>query len=51
MATVNKDEDLCSFDVPDVKRESNGPTLYRIVLQVTPKDITKNTYQVRDDRC
>ena len=46
MASAAKDDDLYSFDVPETTRNANGPTMYKIILQVTPKDITKNGYQV-----
>ena len=46
MATLVKDDELRSFDVPEVTRHAGGYTIYKIVLQVTPKEITENSYQV-----
>ena len=46
MASIGKDNDLRSFDVPEISRHSGGYTIYKIVLQVTPKEITENSYQV-----
>ena len=46
MALAEKDEDLRSFDVPEVARHSGGYTIYKIIMQVTPKEITENSYQV-----
>jgi hypothetical protein len=46
MATITKDDELSSFDVPEVTRHSSGHTLYKIVLQITPKELTENSYQV-----
>ncbi|CAF0921488.1 unnamed protein product [Adineta steineri] len=46
MASMGKDDDLRSFDVPEIARHSGGYTIYKIVLQVTPKEITENSYQV-----
>ena len=46
MALVEKDEDLRSFDVPEVTRHPSGYTIYKIIMQVTPKEITENSYQV-----
>lgn len=46
MATIAKDDDLSSFDVPETTRSSGGHTLYKIILQVTPKELTENSYQV-----
>lgn len=46
MASITKDDELSSFDVPEIDRHSSGHTLYKIVLQVTPKELTENSYQV-----
>ncbi|CAF0879781.1 unnamed protein product [Adineta ricciae] len=46
MATLVKDDELRSFDVPEVTRHAGGYTIYKIVLQVTPKEITENSYQI-----
>ena len=46
MASIKKDDDLRSFDVPEATRHSGGYTVYKIVLQVTPKELTENSYQV-----
>lgn len=46
MASITKDSELCSFDVPEVTRSSYGYVNYKIVLQVTPKELTENSYQV-----
>jgi hypothetical protein len=46
MASLTKDDELCSFDVPETARHSSGHTIYKIVLQVTPKELTENSYQV-----
>jgi len=46
MAGITKDDELCSFDVPETARHSSGYTIYKIVLQVTPKELTENSYQV-----
>lgn len=46
MASITKDNDLRSFDVPESVRHSNGYTAYKIVLHVTPKELTENSYQV-----
>jgi hypothetical protein len=46
MAAITKDDELCSFDVPETTRHPNGHTNYKIVLQITPKELTENTYQV-----
>lgn len=46
MASVSKDEELSSFDVPEATRHSSGYTIYKIVLQVTPKELMENSYQV-----
>lgn len=47
MARANNNDDLTSFDVPTTTRSNHsGPTLYKIVLQVIPRDITKNGHQV-----
>lgn len=47
MASIVKDEELRSFDVPEVARHAGGYTIYKIILQVTPKEITENSYQVK----
>jgi hypothetical protein len=47
MASIGKDNDLRSFDVPEISRHAGGYTIYKIVLQVTPKELTENSYQVR----
>lgn len=46
MASAAKDDELSSFDVPETTKHSGGHTLYKIVLQVTPKELTENSYQV-----
>jgi hypothetical protein len=46
MASIKKDDDLRSFDVPETERHSGGYTIYKIVLQVTPKELTEKSYQV-----
>jgi hypothetical protein len=46
MASITKDDELSSFDVPEIDRQSSSNTLYKIVLQVTPKDLTANSYQL-----
>lgn len=46
MASVTKDDELSSFDVPETARHPGGHTIYKIVLQVTPKELTENSYQV-----
>ncbi|CAF0740310.1 unnamed protein product [Adineta steineri] len=46
MASITKDDELCSFDVPETTRHSGGHTLYKIILQVTPKELTQNSYQL-----
>jgi hypothetical protein len=46
MASVAKNDELSSFDVPEASPSSSNPTLYKIILHVTPKDITQNTRQV-----
>lgn len=46
MASLTKDGELYSFDVPEIDRQSSSHTLYKIVLQVTPKELTENSYQV-----
>jgi hypothetical protein len=46
MASIIKDDELCSFDVPETTRHPSGYTNYKIVLQITPKELTENTYQV-----
>jgi hypothetical protein len=46
MASIGKDDDLRSFDVPEIARHAGGYTIYKIVLQITPKELTENTYQV-----
>jgi hypothetical protein len=46
MASIAKDDELSSFDVPETARHSSGHTIYKIVLQVTPKEFTENSYQV-----
>ncbi len=46
MASITKDHELSSFDVPETARHSGGQTVYKIVLQVTPKELTENSYQV-----
>ena len=46
MASTEKEDDLRSFDVPEVTRHSGGYTIYKIILQITPKELTENTYQV-----
>jgi len=46
MASMGKDDDLRSFDVPEIARHPGGYTIYKIVLQITPKELTENTYQV-----
>jgi len=45
MASITKDDELSSFDVPET-RQLSGNTMYKIVLQVTPKELTENSYQV-----
>ncbi len=45
MASITKDDELSSFDVPET-RQLSGNTMYKIVLQVTPKELTENNYQV-----
>jgi len=45
MASITKDDELCSFDVPET-RNSSGTTMYKIVLQITPRDLTENSYQL-----
>ncbi len=45
-ASLTKDDELSSFDVPEIDRHSSSNTLYKIVLQVTPKELTENSYQV-----
>ena len=47
MASITADDELFSFDVPETTRHSSGHTLYKIVLQITPKELTENSYQVR----
>ena len=46
MASITNDDELCSFDVPEASRHSSRHTLYKIILQVTPKELTENSYQV-----
>jgi hypothetical protein len=46
MASSTKENDLRSFDVPEISRHAGGYTVYKIVLQVTPKELTENSYQV-----
>lgn len=46
MASIDKTEDLQSFDIPEVTRHPDGYTIYKIVLQITPKEFTQNSYQV-----
>jgi len=46
MASIDKDDELRSFDVPEISRHPSGYTIYKIVQQVTPKELTENTYQV-----
>jgi hypothetical protein len=46
MATIEKDDELRSFDVPEVTRHAGGYTIYKIIQQITPKELTENTYQV-----
>lgn len=46
MLSITNNDELCSFDVPETARHSSGHTIYKIVLQVTPKELTANTYQV-----
>jgi len=46
MASIDKTEDLQSFDVPEVTRHPGGYTIYKIILQITPKEFTQNSYQV-----
>ena len=46
MASVDKDDELRSLDVPEVARHPGGYTIYKIILQITPKEITENSYQV-----
>ncbi len=46
MASIGKDDDLRSFDVPETARHSSGYTIYKIILQITPKELTENSYQV-----
>ncbi|CAF4052372.1 unnamed protein product [Rotaria sp. Silwood2] len=46
MASLTKDDELCSFDVPETERHPSGYTIYKIVLQVTPKELTENSYQL-----
>ena len=46
MATIAKDDELTSFDVPETARHPSGHTIYKIVLQVTPKELSQNSYQV-----
>jgi hypothetical protein len=46
MASIGKDDDLRSFDVPEIARHSSGYTIYKIILQITPKELTDNSYQV-----
>jgi len=46
MASIAKDDELSSFDVPETTRNSSGNTIYKIVLQITPKDLTENSYQL-----
>jgi len=43
---MSKDDELSSFDVPETTRHPGGHTIYKIVLQVTPKELTENSYQV-----
>ncbi|CAF4091865.1 unnamed protein product, partial [Rotaria sp. Silwood1] len=45
MASITKDNELRSFDVPEIARHPGGYTIYKIVLQITPKEITENSYQ------
>ncbi|CAF3979068.1 unnamed protein product [Rotaria sp. Silwood1] len=46
MASITKDNELRSFDVPEIARHPGGYTIYKIVLQITPKEITENSYQL-----
>ncbi|CAF3551978.1 unnamed protein product [Rotaria sp. Silwood1] len=46
MASLTKDDELCSFDVPETARHPSGHTIYKIVLQITPKELTENSYQL-----
>ncbi|CAF1605051.1 unnamed protein product [Rotaria magnacalcarata] len=46
MASITKDSELWSFDVPETARHPSGHTIYKIVLQVTPKELTENSYQL-----
>ncbi|CAF1258948.1 unnamed protein product [Rotaria sordida] len=46
MASSTKDTELCSFDVPETARHPSGHTIYKVVLQVTPKELTENSYQL-----
>ncbi|UJR14770.1 hypothetical protein I4U23_001758 [Adineta vaga] len=46
MASITKDDELCSFDVPEAVRSSYSYVNYKIVLQITPKELTENSYQL-----
>ncbi|CAF0969684.1 unnamed protein product [Rotaria sordida] len=46
MASITKDNELRSFDVPEIARHPSGHTIYKIVLQITPKEFTENSYQL-----
>jgi hypothetical protein len=46
MASAEKDDELRSFDVPEVTRHPSGYTIYKIIQQITPKELTENSYQV-----
>ncbi|CAF2781817.1 unnamed protein product [Rotaria sp. Silwood2] len=43
---ITKDDELRSFDVPEIARHPRGYTIYKIVLQITPKELTENSYQL-----
>ena len=47
MMSITKQDDLYSFDVPETVHHSSGDTIYKIVLQVAPKELAENNYQVR----
>lgn len=46
MASIDKNDELRSFDVPEIALHPGGYTTYKIILQITPKEITENSYQV-----
>ena len=44
--SIIENGDIYSFDIPEVVRQTIGAPLYKIELNVTPKDQTQKPYKV-----